>query len=242
MSLPLISVVLTTYNRAGYLGEAVESVLSQSYSAIELIVVDDGSTDGTATVLAAYAARLQYFFQENRGCSAARNVGIAKASGNFLAFLDSDDIWVPHKLTLQMKTLGQAPEIEAVYGHAEQFVSPELDEKAKARLRHLAGRTLPAPLACSLLIRREAFERVGSWDESLRLGLEADWYARACEAGIKTVLLPDVLYRRRLHRSNLNLTFADDQVERLHVLKRMLDRRRNRQSDAARASSSPDPH
>lgn len=226
MSLPLISVVIPTRNRAHYLVEAIESVLAQSYGNREIIVVDDGSTDHTADIVAAFGDRVRFVRQENRGTGAARNAGITHAAGEFLAFLDDDDTWTEGKLARQMRVFQTAPETDAVYGHMEQFVSPELDDEQRARFRHLAGQVIPAPIAPAMLIRRASFDRVGLFDESLPIGLEMDWYARLCEAGLKTVMLDAVLYRRRLHGSNINLTRADEQPERLLVLKKIIDRRR----------------
>ena len=226
MSPPLISVIIPTYNRAHYLGEAIESVLGQTYGNHELIVVDDGSTDQTNDVVAAFGDRVVLLRQDNRGTGAARNTGIARSSGGFLAFLDDDDVWVERKLSLQMQAFEAAPEIDVVYGNVQQFISPELSDGQRARLRHLHGQVTPAPIPPAMLIRRASFDRVGPFDESLPIGLEMDWYARLCEAGLNSVMLDTVVYRRRLHASNVNLTRAHQQAERLLVLKRIIDRRR----------------
>lgn len=226
MSSPLISVIIPTYNRARYLGEAIESVLRQTYKNHEIIVVDDGSTDPPHDVVAAFGDRLVLLRQENRGTGAARNTGISRAAGEFLAFLDDDDVWTERKLSLQMQAFEAAPETDVVYGHMQQFISPELGDEQRARLRHLDGQAAPAPIAPAMLIRRASFDRVGPFDESLPIGVEMDWYARLCDAGLKTVTLDAVLYRRRLHASNVNLTRADQQSERLWVLKKVIDRRR----------------
>jgi glycosyltransferase involved in cell wall biosynthesis len=226
---PLISVIIPTYNRAGYIVEAVESVLAQSYSRLELIVVVDGSIDDTRQILMDLGGEFRYLWQENRGFAAARNAGVAVASGSFLAFIDSDDIWLPGKLQQQMAVYLKAPATDLVYGHAEQFASPELTSQERARLQHMAGKILPSPMVSSLLIRRTTFNQVGSFDESLSIGVDMDWYARMSENTFNVFMMNEVVYRRRLHRDNLNLTHANKQSERLHVLKRALDRRRNRQ-------------
>lgn len=226
MPAPLISVIIPTYNRPRYLGEAIESVLGQSCGSHEIIVVDDGSTDPPADVVAAFGDRVVLLRQDNRGTGAARNAGIARSTGEFLAFLDDDDVWVERKLSLQMQVFEAAPETDVVYGHMEQFVTPGLDEDQSSRLRHLAGQVVAAPIAPSMLIRRASFDRVGPFDESLQIGVEMDWYAKLCDAGLRSVMLDAVLYRRRLHGSNVNITRADEQSERLLVLKRIIDRRR----------------
>lgn len=226
MDTSLISVIIPTYNRGHYIVEAVESVLSQTFSPLEIIVVDDGSTDNTIDVLAPYVERLAYIRQENRGIGAARNLGVARSTSEFIAFLDDDDLWLPDKLRLQMNAYRQAPDLDAVYCHVEQFISPELSAGAAARLRHLAGKVQPAPISCAMLVRRVAFLRVGPFDEALNIAVDMDWYARLCETELKTAMLDQVLYRRRLHSSNVNILYAHEQSERLSVLKRALDRRR----------------
>jgi len=104
--IPDISVIIPTYNRDEFVTKAVDSVLSQSYTSYELIVVDDGSTDNTREVLKPYMDRISYIYQENAGVSAARNAGIMAASGRWIAFLDSDDTWMPDKLARQIQCLG----------------------------------------------------------------------------------------------------------------------------------------
>ena len=101
--MPVVSVIIPTYNRKGFIAECVESVLAQSFSDFELVVVDDGSTDATEEVLAGFGAEIQVIRQEQRGPSAARNTGIQSASGEWLSFLDSDDLWLPRKLETQME-------------------------------------------------------------------------------------------------------------------------------------------
>lgn len=224
MTARLISVVIPTYNRADYLPEAVDSVLAQGYASLELIVVDDGSTDGTKALLA-HRGSVRYHYQPNQGIGAARNAGVELARGSYLAFLDSDDVWMPGKLVRQMAVLDADPRVDVVYGHAEQFRSPEIEPGYWQRSRTVPG-IVAAPVACSMLIRRAAFDRVGPFDRRLSIGVEMDWYARLAERGLGVRMLPDVLFRRRLHRSNFNLTHASEQSERLRVLKAVIDRRR----------------
>jgi glycosyltransferase involved in cell wall biosynthesis len=227
MTGPLVSVVVPTCNRAHYLPEALASVQAQTYRAYELIVVDDGSTDATPALLERVAETgWTCLRQPNRGIAAARNRGAAVARGDLLAFLDDDDLWLPDKLERQVAVLEREPETAVVYGHAEQFISPELGAAERARLAHLDGRVVPAPIAPAMLVRRPAFAQIGPFDEALSVGVEMDWYARLCELGLGKTMLAAVVYRRRLHRSNLNRVGGGEQVERLRVLKQVLDRRR----------------
>ncbi|MCP5131833.1 MAG: glycosyltransferase family 2 protein [Pseudomonadales bacterium] len=231
MSAPLISVIIPTYNCAHYLGDAIESAFSQDYPRLEIIVVDDGSTDDTATLLATFGERLRKTHQSNGGIGSARNTGLTLASGEFIAYLDADDLYVPGKLTRQMACFDADPELECVQGQLIQFVSPELDADFAATLAVDTSRPLAAPMASTTLIKRQALERVGPWSTELTVGTDLDWYARVQEKLVKCLMLDEVLLHRRVHRTNTNLVHAADKNERLHVIKAMLDRRRAQQRD-----------
>ncbi len=232
MPSPLISVIIPAYNNGHYLREAIDSVLAQDFPNVELIVVDDGSTDESAAVLAAYAGRLNSRFQENAGIAGARNAGYVLANGGFIAFLDADDVYTPGRLSLQMSAFDQEPALECVQGHMEQFVSPELPLEFAAGIRGQTSAVVAAPLASTTLIRRAAYDRVGPWNETLNVGVDMDWYARMREAGLNYRMLEQVLLRRRIHRTNTNLRCASEQSERLFVLKDILDRRRAQRASA----------
>ena len=131
---PLVSVMIGAYNAAPYLGEAIESALGQDYEPIELIVVDDGSTDGTAEVARRYS-QARVIQQENGGNGSARNRAVENASGELYAFLDADDLFTPGKLSLQKAALDADPTLDMVFGHVREFFSPELDEETRAGLR-----------------------------------------------------------------------------------------------------------
>jgi glycosyltransferase involved in cell wall biosynthesis len=222
---PIVSVVIPAFNRERLVGEAIDSVLAQD-SPLELIVVDDGSTDGTAAVVQAYGDALRYHYQENRGISGARNAGVALANGAFLAFLDSDDVWTANKLPRQLAALEADPSLEAVFGHAEQFYDTSVDDAFRSR-HPIKVQNVPATLSTAMLIRRESFDRVGPFDATVDFGVDVDWYLRAREVGLRTEILPDVVYRRRLHADNVGRTNgAEANLARLRALRRSLDRRR----------------
>lgn len=232
--LPLVSVIIPFYNRDRYLAEAIDSVLAQTYPAIELIGVDDGSTDHSAQVAQRHLP-LHYCYQPNGGIAAARNTGIGLATGEFLAFLDSDDIWVKEKLALQLAAFAADPELEAVFGYVEQFYSPEVDEDFRRRIR-CPEAPIAGYLSGMMLIRRTTFLKVGWFDLQLNTNVDLDWYSRAAEQSLKMALLPNVIYRRRLHTGNNGLR-CPQHTERLHGLKAMLDRRRKAQTEAATSAT-----
>lgn len=236
MTPPLISVMIGVYNAEQYLAESIESVFAQTYRPLELIVVDDGSDDGSGDVACSYGAALTYVRQENAGNGSARNHAVRLASGEFFAFLDADDRFVPTKLAHQFAALDADPTLDIVFGHVREFVSPELSELQRATVRPPAPQPLPWPAPNLMLIRRESFARVGPFSESVRVGVTVDWYARAAEAGLRSTMLSEVVLERRLHLTNNGLRERDSRLQYLHVLKAALDRRRAQASPA-----SPDP-
>jgi glycosyltransferase involved in cell wall biosynthesis len=228
-----VSVIIPSYDYADYLPQAIDSVLEQDDSGdFEVIVVDDGSRDRTDAVLASFGERIRAIVQPHGGAAAALNRGIAAATGSRLAFLDADDLWPARKLAVQRAVLDRESSLEGVFGHAEEFVSPELTEIERARIVAKPG-TVPAPVAGSLLIRRDAFMRVGAFAEG-RFAEFVDWYSRASDVGLRTRMLPDVCVRRRLHLRNSTRVHRDWQSDYLRILKTSLDRRRAA-ADAGRA-------
>lgn len=233
MTRPLISVMIGVYDAERYLAEAIDSVFAQSYRPLELIVVDDGSDDGSGEIARGYGDKLTYARQENAGNGSARNHAVRLASGDLFAFLDADDRFLPGKLERQYEALDGDADLDAVFGHVREFVSPELTEAERASVRPPAAEALPWTAPNLMLIRRESFARVGPFSEDVKVGVTVDWYARAMEAGLRSAMLPEVVLERRLHLTNNGLRERDSRQQYLHVLKASLDRRR------ARAASKP---
>ncbi len=221
----MVSVIIPVYNGELYLAEAIESVLAQTAPALEILVVDDGSTDGSAAVARRFLPRILLKSQPNAGAGAAKNSGVRAACGELLAFLDADDIWLPHKLETQRAALRSDGSAEAVCGRVEQFVSPELDA-AQMQGVHCAAAPLPGPLTSALLIRREAFLRAGWFTEDSRTNDFAEWWLRATEQGLRVRMVSEVLLRRRLHRGNMGRIDPDSKPGLLRLVKASLDRRR----------------
>jgi glycosyltransferase involved in cell wall biosynthesis len=223
---PLVSVVIPVYNCEAYLAEAVRSVLAQPYRPLEIIIVNDGSTDRGAEVAQGFADPLvRYFYQENAGIGAARNTGVSLARGGYLAFLDADDTWTPEKLTLQMACFEEDPELDMVFGQVIEFHESPSGGPSPARAE-LEGGGLAGYFAGTLLIKRESFLRVGPFETRWRVGEFVDWYAKAAELGLKSHLLPAVVMRRRIHETNVGIRRRSSQVDYVRILKQALDRRR----------------
>jgi glycosyltransferase involved in cell wall biosynthesis len=222
---PLISVMIGVYNGADYLGEAIDSVLAQTYRPFELIVVDDGSEDDTPRVAKGYEDALRYVRQENGGMAAARNRAVEEARGSYFAFLDADDRFPPEKLERQLAVFEADPELDVVFGHVTEFLSPDLDDEARARLREPVHDE-PWPTPNLMLVKRQAFERVGLFSTDLKVGIGVDWFARATEVGLKSAVPRVIVLERRLHASNNGIRQFRSRPQYLHVLKASLDRRR----------------
>lgn len=222
---PIVSVLITVYNGARHLAEAIDSVLAQTYPAAELIVVDDGSTDGGGEIARRYAPALRYVYQPNGGIGAARNHAVSLAGGDFFAFLDADDRMPGGRLERQVAALRHDPDLDMVLGHVAEFLSPELDESVRRALRPPLERA-PGRTPVSMLIRRDAFARVGPFATGLKVGIAMDWWVRAMELPLRSVMLDEVVLERRLHATNNGIRQRDSRNQYLHVLKASLDRRR----------------
>jgi glycosyltransferase involved in cell wall biosynthesis len=223
----LISVIIPVFNCERYVAAAINSVLQQTMVPDEIIVVDDGSTDATPSVLAALSPSVTLIGQPNRGGAAASNRGVVAATGRFLCFLDADDLWVHDKVARQFEQLTRFPDKEAVFGQVQQFISEDF---APARAHRLACPLAPQPgiSKISMMIRREAFERVGLFDSTLRNIDFLEWYTHAIDKELQVYMLPEVVALRRLHTTNNGTLRRDAQrAENLEALKRALDRRRS---------------
>lgn len=230
MTGPLVSVIIPVSNGERYLAEAIDSVLAQTWRPIELIVLDDGSTDGSAAIARRYASPVRYCYQPNAGLASARNEGVLLAHGDFIAYLDSDDIWVPDKLTRQMAVFSENRTLDIVFGHIQQFRSPKLPLVTASGI-HVNGTPMPGYSAGAMLIKRGSFFHVGLFDKVWRIGEFVDWYLRAMEKGMRSFLLPDVVMWRRIHSDNMGIRDRRHRKDYLHILKSALERRRRR--DAA---------
>jgi glycosyltransferase involved in cell wall biosynthesis len=222
-----ISVIIPVYNGELYLAEAIESVLSQSYQPSEIIVVDDGSIDNSQTIVKRYNSKVRCIHQENKGTAAARNLGINTSTGNFFAFLDQDDLWESQKLELQVNAFQKNKELDLVFGHVQQFYSPELPNEIKLKI-YCPDHPEPGYLPSAMLINRDSFFQIGLFETQWQIGEWTNWYVRATEAGLKNEILPDVIVKRRIHSENKGILQRDMRKEYPRILKGSLDRRRTK--------------
>jgi glycosyltransferase involved in cell wall biosynthesis len=212
-------------NGERYLAEALDSVLAQTHPPCDIVVVDDGSTDRTVAVAERYAPRVRSVSQPAAGIGAARNRGVAQARGEGLAFLDGDDAWPVDRLERQLAAFHANPRPDLVFGHVEQFVSPDLDPSVRAGIV-CPDTPQPAFLANTMLVPRTVWDRVGPFSITAVRSEFLDWLLRAREHGLREVMLEDVVLRRRIHATNHGRVRHDAVGEYAVTLKRALDRRR----------------
>ena len=204
---PFVSVIIPTYNCAQYLGQAIDSVLDQTFLDLEIIVVDDGSTDRTPEVSAKYSDHITYIRQPNGGNAAARNRGVVEARGRWLCFLDADDLWEPRKLERQLFDLLRHPEWMISFVRAWKFFEtgdsePMPDAPSEGELWDRL--VFYQPFGCShtgMMVHRSCFEAVGGFDDALRLSVDWDLFIRLADRyRIRT--MPEFLIHHRQHSSN----------------------------------------
>lgn len=228
---PLVSCVVPAYNAARFVDEALESVVDQSYRPIEIVAVDDGSTDGTGDLVRAFAEGcdepVRCVRQENAGPASARNRGIAEARGEFIAFLDADDLWREDKLELQVARFRDRPELDLCFAHVQNFWMEEVrSEEERVRDR---PRTRPHPsyVAGTLLAPRALFEEVGGFDDSRVHGDVPAWYQELERRGAVVEVLEEVLLRRRLHEGNHSRSAdSGDRRDLLRTVRSHIEHRR----------------
>ena len=224
----LVSCVVPVFNGEGHLAASLDSMLAQTYRPTEVIVVDDGSTDGTPALAASYGDRVRYLRQANAGPATARNTGVAAARGEFVAFNDADDLWRPEKLERQMAHFARVPSLGVSVTHIRNF----FDESAPPDMAGSASPRLldpkPGFLTPCMLARRTVFNLVGPFNAELAHANVTAWFLRARSLGVVIECLPDVLTDRRLHGTNRSRARVQhSREEYLRLVKRHLDRRRH---------------
>ncbi|NIV30517.1 MAG: glycosyltransferase, partial [Anaerolineae bacterium] len=217
--MPKASVVIPTYNQARFIAAAVESALAQTCPDVEIIVVDDGSTDDTQAVLSDYRDTVHTIYQQNRGLAGARNTGFLASRGDYLLFLDSDDLMHPDKLAAHVALLEAEPDFGLVYSAWQQISADGTEILGEVR-PHRQGQLLKELLlrqffffASAAVVRRECMERVGLFDESLRWNEDADMWLRLARAGHAFGYIDRPLLQYRIHPDSMTANIDPEQVQ-----------------------------
>jgi glycosyltransferase involved in cell wall biosynthesis len=225
----LVSVIVPVYNTARYLAECLQSILAQDTTyQLEVIVVDDASTDGSADIAREFGEPVRVVTRPHRGgAAAARNEGLRLTHGTYLAFLDSDDRWTSNKLQKQLPVLNSRSDVDIILGMVRQFISPEVDDSLRERLVSFKE-VLPGFSLGSMLVRRSDFLNVGELCTSLNVGEFIDWFSRARQKGLRFVLIEDIVLERRIHSNNTMLKSTDVHADYLKIVRRNLFRKKKK--------------
>lgn len=227
---PLVSVIIPVHNGQEYLAAAVESIRKQNYELLEIIIIDDGSTDNTEKIARGLGPDIHFLFQQNAGPASARNTGIVASRGEIIAFLDSDDFWPPDRLTVAIRYLEQHPEVGYLLGKQMMFM-----ERGCAVPPWMKAVWLSEPQDASnlgvLTARRVTLDRVGLFNSEYSSGEDTEWLLRANEAGVLMARLPEIVVHRRIHGRNLSVQMIQMRKENLmRITRESIHRKQGRSS------------
>jgi glycosyltransferase involved in cell wall biosynthesis len=232
MTKPIVSVIILTYQRAYWVKEAIESVLSQTYKDYEIIVINDGSTDNTAEVLSQFQNNIKIIEQKNKGVAAARNIAINNSQGRYIAFLDDDDIWLPTKLEKQIMLLEANDKIGLIYSDMSYFDEKEIFPETTAKKRPLPLARISwmlfpypnlTPRPSSVVVRQETLDEIGLFDESLTTCEDYDLWLRICEKWL-FYYLDEPLTMYRLSDTNMSKNQERTLISSLQVQEKAIER------------------
>lgn len=215
----IISVIIPVFNCGDFLCKAIDSILVQTLQNTEIVVIDDGSTDRTADICLKYNDKIRYFHQENRGVSSARNLGLKQSLGEFIIFLDADDILLPNSLELLRKSLEKQNESMITIGLSQEIVKE--NTLWKSHKNPYRGAYLSATM-----FRKEIFKIVGRFDENLNIGEDIDLFFRLRELQIPIAYLDQVILLYRRHENNSSKAAIDVHKSLLKACRQSLNRRR----------------
>jgi glycosyltransferase involved in cell wall biosynthesis len=223
---PSLAVIMPVLNAAPFLAAAIESVLAEAPSGTHLVVVDGGSTDGSAAIAAGFPGA-RVLMQSGRGLAAARNQALRAVDADFIGFCDADDRWADGALAARLAYLQSRPGCDAVIGQVvgEALAGEPLTPLQASRL----GQTLPGFTPGALLARRQVFQRVGGFDETLTIGADSDWFVRLQQSGLRLSVLPVVVLRKGARAASLSTDRETYRRELLRVARGFLERRRTGQ-------------
>jgi len=222
----LISVIVPAYNSEKYLAAALDSIVAQDFRPIEVVVVDDGSTDATASIARSYCD-VRYVYQAHQGLPVARNTGLTNCRGELICFLDADDYWPPNKLRIQSDYLTAHPELGCVIGKLLNFLEEGMTRphwiSEPLMTEEGGGWSLGASL-----VQRWVFDRIGQFNVLYPYCDDLDWLIRLAEAKVPWEVLPGVFLHRRIHSSNMSSDRDAVTRAEFRIMKAHMDRRRGK--------------
>lgn len=201
-----VSVIIATLNAEKYLSNALESIAKQSYTNYEILIVDGGSTDNTLTIARSFS-KVKIMSQQGKGLFDAWNEGIRSASGNYIAFLDSDDHWEPDTLTIHMNALSADPDLLGSVGHARFFLEANAQPPAEFKMSLLNGTHLGYMPGC-FAGRKSIFDKIGFFETHWQVASDMLWFAKLKELQQGVVLIDKVVLNKRVHNKNISYSAA----------------------------------
>lgn len=220
----LISVIIPAFNSGDSIGYAIQSVIDQHYEPIEIIVIDDGSTDQTADSVKIFGDKVRYFRQENKGVAAARNKGLEISTGTMITFVDADDIWTENKLKMQLRIFRENPDTDIVMGMLT-LTESDKTKPSETKINKDDIGTFAVQLG-TMLIKKSVFDTIGLFDEEMVMSEDIDFMNRVREAGMHIFVHKEIVQRYRLHDRNMTGDKTMAQRYMLKAYKKSLERRR----------------
>lgn len=221
----LVSIIIPVFNSEKYLARAIQCALDQTYKPSEIIIVDDGSTDKSAEIAQSFS-QIKYYYQSNMGCAAARNLGLTKAQGEFIAFIDADDSAPANKLEIQIKYLLDDDSLGLNIGHLENRIVLNC-QLPQSSVDYFLNREKIGLM--SMVVRKNVFEQVGNFNVEYIIASDFEWITRARDLNISVKIIPDIVHFRYLHADNL--TFLHEKPTsywRMRIIKESLERKRRK--------------
>lgn len=222
---PLVSVVMVVKNGESYLKDAIDSVLKQTYSNYEIILIDGKSIDKTAQIAQSYS-QIRYYLQENTGIAIAYNQGIDLAEGELIAFLSCDDLWTPDKLQSQVEYMVEHPNVEYTVAQVRFFLEKGHSPPPTFRMDLLKGNHI-GKIMETLVARKSLFDKIGKLNPKFKTAEDVDWFARASDAQIPMAIIPKVLLHKRVHNVNLSLNSSNNTENLLKIIRKSIQRKKN---------------
>ena len=226
----LVSVIVPVHNNGKFLEAALSSIFVQDYRPIEVIVVDDGSTDNSGAIARSFSD-VRYYYQEKQGSAVARNNGIDNSSGELIAFLDADDIWISNKLSVQAAYLQKYSEMGYVCGRMKNFLENGITCPTWIDPNSLLQASYAIQLG-TILARRFLFDVVGNFNPSYMQGQDTEWFLRVSESGVPFIRIAETVLLRRIHNDNISHDQSTVMHRKLRMLKESIDRKLKADSSA----------
>ena len=224
---PLVSVIIPLFNAEQYIKQALDSIMVQTYKNVEIIVVDDCSTDNSLDIVSNYEKVKIIKSEQHRYPSYARNLGLRESQGELIAFLDADDFWVvEEKLELQVGILLKKKDVDGVYGKFKNFFETNKTIPPFIKDKYLDEKFGTIINLGTLVIKKSSFDKIGFFSEEIHYGEDLDWFIRAKDAGLKLIFYPMVFMHRRLHNKNLSYEAHSDKKNLLQIFHQSIERKR----------------